>query len=137
MADLVVTEALVTSNNTTQTYRSYETDVAVTAGELLAEDTTTGNLILAVADTEDNARLVGVALTSSTGAGEFVVVAERGTYVTGATMVAGTYYVLSATAGKIAPFPDLITGNITSYAIMATSTTQAQIVLYNTTIVVA
>ncbi len=137
MADLTVTEALVTSNNTSQTYRSYETDVAITAGEVVAEDDTTGNLILAKADTEVNARMVGIALTSSVGAGGFIVVAERGLYVSGATMVAGTYYCVSGTDGKLAPFTDLTTGEYATYAIVAESTTEARVLPYATAIQVA
>ena len=137
MADLTVTAANVTSNNTSQTYRSYETDVAITAGEAVAEDPSTGNLVLAKADTENNAQLVGIALTTSSGAGEYIVVAERGLYVSGASMVAGTYYVVSGNAGKLAPFGDLTTGEYVTYAVVAESTSTARILPYSTAITVA
>tara|TARA_R110002020_G_C16254037_1_gene770021 strand:+ start:1174 stop:1587 length:414 start_codon:yes stop_codon:yes gene_type:complete len=137
MANLSVTEALVTSDNSLQTYRSYETDVAITAGQVVAEDPATGNLILANATTSDLANMVGIALTSSTGAGKFIVVAERGLYVAGATLVAGTYYCVSATNGSLAPFSDLTTGQFATYAIVAETTTQARVLPYITEIAVA
>ena len=136
MADLSVTESLVTPDNDSQTYRNYEVSEAITAGQAVAQDAA-GLLIKAIADTADNADVIGIAMTSATGTGEYVTVAERGSIVTGATMVAGQYYVLSATAGGIAPFSDLTTGDFATYVFVAESTTTARILRYETGIQVA
>ena len=126
MANLTVTAADVTSNNTTQSYRSYQAEEAITAGQAVRLNPTTGKLVLSQADTETNADFLGIAL-SSCGVDEYLVVAEAGSYISGATMVAGQYYVLSNTAGGLCPFTDLTTGQYATYAIFATSTTEATI----------
>ncbi len=136
MADLTITEANVTSSNASQTYRSYQCEVAITAGQVVRINGTTGKLILAQADSAENADMLGIAL-SGAGIDGYIVVAESSGYVSGATMVAGKYYVVSNTAGALAPFTDLTTGQFTTYAIYATSTTEAVIRRVATGIAVA
>ena len=80
--------------------------------------------------------MLGIAL-SGAGIDGYIVVAESSGYVSGATMVAGKYYVVSNTAGALAPFTDLTTGQFTTYAIYATSTTEAVIRRVATGIAVA
>ena len=136
MADLVVTEADVTSNNTTQTYRSYQAGEAITAGQVVRIDGATGKLVKSQADTADNADILGIAITSAA-LDEYLVIAEGGSYITGATMVAGQYYVVSNTAGSLCLFSDLTTGQYATYAIYATTTTAATIRRLETGVAVA
>ena len=136
MADLTVTEALVTSYNTTQNYRSYEAAEAITAGQLVYVNSA-GLVALADAGAVASAELLGVALTGAAAINKFLVVAEQGLYVSGATMVAGTYYAASDTAGGIAPFADIASSSYVSLAILAESTTEARILVYNSGVVKA
>lgn len=136
MANLTITAANVTSNNDTLSYRSYQAGEAITAGQVVRVDGTTGKLVLSQADTADNSTILGIALTSC-GTDEYLVIADSGSYVSGATMVAGTFYVVSNTAGALCPFTDLTTGQYASYAIYATTTTEATIRKIKTNVAVA
>ena len=130
MAELTVTESLVTSNNAVITYRSYLTSEAITAGELVtqASDST-----VSLADSSvDGDTILGVALTSATGTGEYIVVANGGEYIVGATLVAGQIYCLGPTPGKISLFSDLASSDYVRYLGYATDTTSLQIQINNT-----
>lgn len=134
MAELVITEADVTVDVGSQTYRSYETAEAITAGQLVYVNTDSK---LALVDTtaEASSEVLGVALTSSAADGDFIVVAEQGEYVVGATVVAGVYYCASSvTPGSICEFSDLVSSDYVSYCIVGTSTTTAEIRIYNSEI---
>ena len=131
MAELVITEADVTVDAGSQTYRSYETSEAITAGQLVYVNSDSK---LALVDTTASASstVLGVALTSSSADGDFIVVAEQGEYVVGATVVAGTYYTASSvTPGSICELSDLVSNDYVSYCIVGTSTTTANIRIYN------
>ncbi len=130
MAELTPTASLVTTNNATITYRSYLTSEAITAGELVtqASDSTISLADSSVAgDT-----VLGVALTSATGTGEYIVVATGGQYIVGDTLVAGQIYCLGPTPGKISLFSDLATSDYVRYIGYATSTTALRLQINNT-----
>ena len=104
--------------------------VAIDSGEVVYEDASNGGKFnLADADAEASAKAVGVAINDAA-AGEPCTVALPGSLitfgggaVTGAT--AGLTYVVSTTAGGIAPVGDLSSGdyvrNILKFATTATA----------------
>lgn len=136
MAELIITEANVTSQLTGTTYRSYETLEAITAGQLVyqASDSTIGLADAASAVDPVKQFVLGVALSSSTGANEYIVVAKNGEYVVGAAVVAGQMYCLGPTAGGISLFSDLDVGqsDVVSYLGYALDTTSLRIQTNNT-----
>jgi hypothetical protein len=110
MADLTVTAASVLWTSGTK-----QTGVAgatVTAGQAVYLDSTTSTLKLAQADgTAAEADAVGVALHAA-GSGQPLVYASQGAVINiGATTTKATTYVVSATAGGVAPQADLISTN--------------------------
>jgi hypothetical protein len=110
MADLTVTAASVLWTSGTK-----QTGVAgatVTAGQAVYLDSTTSTLKLAQADgTAAEADAVGVALHAA-GSGQPLVYAAQGAVINiGATTTKATTYVVSATAGGVAPQADLISTN--------------------------
>jgi hypothetical protein len=110
MADLTVTAASVLWTSGTK-----QTGVAgatVTAGQAVYLDSTTSTLKLAQSDgTAAEADAVGVALHAA-GSGQPLVYASQGAIINiGATTTKATTYVVSATAGGVAPQADLISTN--------------------------
>jgi hypothetical protein len=79
------------------------TDVAISAGQVVAIQAGTGKAILADADTVTGAaNVIGFALEASTGtAGEIISVAQAGSLGGFTALSAGSEYFLSATAGGI------------------------------------
>lgn len=53
----------------------------------------------------------GIAVDSAPGAGQYFTILQSGEINLGATVTAGVVYVVSANAGKIAPYTDLASGN--------------------------
>jgi hypothetical protein len=100
----------------------------ITAGEPLYKDTN-GNLQLAGAGgAAVIAVVVGISLNGAS-AGQPVAYAPTGSVLTiNAVMTAGQTYVLSATAGKIAPVSDLATGNYVTHLGVAASTTSLPLI---------
>jgi hypothetical protein len=110
MADLTVTAASVLWTSGTK-----QTGVAgatVTAGQAVYLDSTTSTLKLAQSDgTAAEADAVGVALHAA-GSGQPLVYASQGALINiGATTTKATTYVVSATAGGVAPQADLVSTN--------------------------
>jgi hypothetical protein len=121
MADLSITAANVL-------YASGEKSAgtagaSVTAGQALYLDSATGTLKLAQCDgTAAEADVKGIALNSA-GTGQPVVYAVNGSAINiGATTSKATVYVLSATAGGVAPLADLASGNKIVHLGYATAT---------------
>jgi hypothetical protein len=110
MADLTVTAASVLWTSGTK-----QTGVAgatVTAGQGIYLDSTTTTLKLAQSDgTAAEADAVGIALHAA-GSGQPLVYASQGAVINiGATTTKATTYVVSATAGGVAPQADLVSTN--------------------------
>lgn len=84
--------------------------VAITAGQLVYYDTTTGTYKLTDSDALATSQVAGVALDGAA-AGQPVVIQDKGTVTIGATIAAGVAYVASQTAGGISPLADLLTGD--------------------------
>lgn len=83
----------------------------ITAGQSLYYDTTAGTYKLADANASAaTGSLDGIALTGGS-SGQPVKILTDGNYNPGGTVVVGTIYVLSATAGAICPAADLASGH--------------------------
>jgi hypothetical protein len=109
MADVVVTAANVQKDATTRIAQGIF-GATVTAGQTVYLDAADGKWKLADANASAiTAALVGVALNGGAD-GQPGFIAIGGNFNPGFTAVVGTIYVLSATAGGIAPAADLLTG---------------------------
>lgn len=123
MADLTITAtSVVPGSNAVK-----ETGVAlstITAGQVVYRDPTT--LKFAPADANSATAAIraayGIALNGAA-AGQPVTVQTDGDITIGATLVVGVVYVLSATAGGIAPAADVADGDYVSVIGTPTSTT--------------
>lgn len=92
---------------------------------------TTGQALIADAnDTATKAEVVGIALQDAA-AGQPVRLMTSGTLAFGTVLTAGTVYVVSATAGAIAPYADLTTNDFVSILGVATSTSNLRVNLIN------
>jgi hypothetical protein len=109
MADVSVTPSAVQKTATTIVER-YVAAVTITAGATVYKDANNGNrATLGDADlSQAAAAVVGMALDGGD-AGQTIEVATGGDVTLNAGLVAGTVYVQSATAGKIAPSADMDT----------------------------
>jgi hypothetical protein len=110
MADLTITVANVASGTGAQTSDG-TAGGSITQGDAVYQDATDSNKwkradanLSAAASTA-----IGIALNAAE-AGQPVRIQVGGEMNVGATLAVGTIYVLSATAGKIAPSTDLTTG---------------------------
>jgi hypothetical protein len=125
MADLSITVAsLATATNTVK-------DVSKNAGEAVAQgkavyfDSTLQQWLLADSNhaTAAKRRATGIALNTTTAAGQPIAVATGGDLTLGATLTAGSRYYVSGTAGGICPEADLTTGMEVSLIGIAKSAT--------------
>jgi hypothetical protein len=107
MADLSITAAnVIKTASNVETGTAY---VALTAGQVLYKRSADQKLALAQADgTVEEATVAGIALHAAA-ANQPISYAVSGTLNIGAT-TAKTFYYLSATAGGLAPFADLTSG---------------------------
>lgn len=110
-ADVTITAASVVPSSSAKTIRR-EAGVALTAGQLVYVEYSTNQFKLADANsaTAEVRRVAGIVVTSGA-AGTIVSAVTRDYDLTlGGTTAKGTVYLLSATAGGIAPLADLTTG---------------------------
>ena len=109
MADLSVTAASVATTSTQ--YRDVVAGATITAGQTIYLDSTDSDKAkLADANgSSATAVLVGIALHGAS-SGQPLRIQTGGTITIGATTIKGTVYILSATAGGIAPHSDLANG---------------------------
>jgi len=105
--------------------RSATAGATITAGKMVYKSATDQKLYLADCDSATAAvrDCVGIALVSSAAGAPCAYVIEDPALVIGATVTNGTIYVLSATAGGIAPAADLTTGWYATVVCVGTSTT--------------
>lgn len=120
MADLVLTAASVLASSDATT-ESGTAGATITAGQVVALNTTTGKYVLADADGAGIDRPRGIALNSASD-GQPLKIAKAGNVTLGAVLTAGVDYYLSPTPGGIAPRADVLTGDIVSSLGIATST---------------
>lgn len=112
MADITVTAANVAkvSGATTETGTAGAT---ITAGKSVYKRNSDSKWLLAQCDgTDEEAGSAGVGIAlNGCSDGQPITVLTAGDITIGATVVAGTCYFVSATAGGICPHADLVTGN--------------------------
>lgn len=102
--------------------------VAISGGQAVYEDlSNSGKFNLADADVEASAKMIGIAVGDAA-AGEYCTIALVGSVITtagGASFTKGVVYYVSTTAGGLAPFADLASGDYVTLAVLALSTTTA------------
>lgn len=108
---------------------------AITAGQAIYFDRTTDTYKLADADTEAEAKVAGMAV-SSVAAGQIVTFQRTGTYTVGGTVVKGTPYFLGTTPGSIVPFADLVSGDYVTLLGYGASTSTIKLAIHATGITI-
>lgn len=122
MADLTITAAnVIPSSGARRSEYFIDTGVTVTAGQAVYVDTTSGKLKLADADAAASALALGIAELGGSPGQKIPVVYEDDAFTAGATLVVGETYVVSTTAGGIAPLSDLAAGDFTTILGIATT----------------
>lgn len=111
MADLTITAANVVPDSGARVARGYAGE-AITAGDVVYLDTVNNEYLLADADSATAAANSpsGIALNGASD-GQPVAVLVHGDVTLGSVLTAGVAYYLSATAGGIAPYADLVSGD--------------------------
>lgn len=137
MADLTITAANVIKG----TGASTKTGVAgatITAGQTVYMDASDSNKIkLADANASSaTAACIGIALHAAL-AGQPITYQDSGIIALGSILTAGAVYVLSATAGGIAPVADLTTGWRSSVLGIAKSTGNLELGIHNSDTAIA
>lgn len=128
MADISITAANVVRVSGEQV--SGVAGATITAGQPVYLDSTTSTYLLSDANASGKDAVSGIALNGAA-AGQPLVVAKSGSVLTiGATVVVGTIYVLSATAGGICPASDLATGHKTTVLGVATTAARLQLNIF-------
>lgn len=122
MADLTITAASVAKDTATAQTASGIAGETITAGMALYQLASDSKLYKADANSAAAIGVIGVSLHASL-AGQPIVYQTSGKITIGATVAVGTIYVLSATAGGIAPSTDLASGWYTGIVGVATTTT--------------
>lgn len=109
MADLTITVSQVLGDASQQHQKTKIAGVAITAGQAVYYDDAAGNLKLADANALASSKAVGIALHAAA-AGQPCTYQYDGdvTLGAGAAPVVGTIYCVSAGAGGICPWADLV-----------------------------
>lgn len=131
MADVTITAAsVIPSSGARRILKVIDTGVTVTAGQTVYVDATSGKLKLADADALATADALGIAENGG-GAGQSInVVYEDNDFTAGGTLVVGETYVVSTTAGGIAPIGDLASGDFTTILGIAKSASKLNLRLF-------
>lgn len=134
--DLIITPANVAPGTNALTGDgTADAGVTTTAGQPVYLDTTTNKLKLSDNNLAGAQSVTGVTLNGSS-PGQPVKYQYSGQINLGATLVAGTIYVLSANTGKIAPAADLASGNTVCIIGVAISASLLQMNIFNSGAVV-
>lgn len=129
MANLTVTPANVKATSTTL-IKTAMAAAAITAGQSVYVDGTTGKVGLADADLAGANIGAGIALGGAA-VDQYVSYAVGGQIAMGATLVKGTTYVVSATAGGVAPQADLVGGATVAILGVAADATYLNVIPLN------
>lgn len=121
MANISVTAANVIDQAGATILNGYRAGATITAGQPVYLDSATLTWKLGQATSQTLALIKGIALGGAS-SGQWLAVQTDGDINLGATLVATTSYVVSATAGAIAPQVDIITPNWVSLIGQAIST---------------
>ncbi len=132
MADLTITAANV---GAVTGYRSVPViyGAAVAHGEPVYKKSSDSKYY--PADAATNPEAIGIALTPGFAADDVGIILTAGPLYLGAILTAGEHYVVSATAGKIAPRGDLIATNTLTSLGIALSTTVLDVQINQTGVV--
>jgi hypothetical protein len=84
---------------------------ALTQGQVVYLDAADSKVKLSDANVTAAAQVLGIVVAQTTATDQKTLVVSSGEITLGATLVAGTNYYLSATAGAICPEADLTTGD--------------------------
>lgn len=125
MAVLTITAANVAKGASANT-KSGTAGAAITQGQPIYLDATTSTLFPADADALASAAVVGIALNAAA-TGQPVTYQTSGPITIGATVVTGTAYYASTTAGGVCLESDLASGDFATFLGFATSTTVIRI----------
>lgn len=129
MADLTITAANVSPVSDCTINRNFNAGATITAGQTVYFDDATSTWKLADANASATTSVLGGVAMNGASSGQPLAVATGGTIAIGATVTVGEIYVLSGTAGGIAPEGDGVTGWYTS--IVGVGVTSARIKLVN------
>ena len=121
MANLTITAANVAPGAGAKT-KSGTAGAAITQGQPVYLDATAITILPADADVLASAAVVGVALNAAS-TGQPVTYQTSGPITIGATVVVGTAYYASTTAGSVCLESDLASGDFATFIGFATSTT--------------
>lgn len=123
MSDITITAASVSKQGTTAAVETGTAGASITAGQAVYKDATDNKFKLADSNSATAAarEFYGIALHASAD-GQPLSVMTSGDINIGATVAVGTIYVLSGTAGGIAPAADLASGMYTSVIGVAITT---------------
>ncbi len=131
MADLTITAASVVKG-ANAVLEAGTSGATITAGQVVYRDSSYKyQLCDADSATADAKKIRGVALNGASD-GQPLTILKDGEVTIGATLVAGTTYVLSDTAGGIAPQADLGSGDDVSILGSAKSTSIISVKINNT-----
>lgn len=130
MADVTVTAANVVAGNVTLSKGT--AGETITQGQVLYKKAADSKLYKADADAGSaESTVVGIAVTAGV-LDETIHYQTSGTIDIGGTVTKGLIYVLSGTAGGVAPSADLAAGDYTSILGVASSATNIDISINNT-----
>ncbi len=132
MADLVITAASVTAADGAVSKQEWVAGETITAGQSVYIDTTNSNVaMLAQSDgVALEATAKGIALNGAA-ATQPVNIAVSGDMDLGVVLVVGETYVVSQTAGGIAPIADLAVGDFVSHLGIATAADNLKLAITN------
>jgi hypothetical protein len=130
MADLTITAANVKALSTA-TKKQVTAGVAVTAGQVVALDSTTGTYKLCDVNsgTADLRKPKGIALHAAA-ADQPLTILTRGKITIGATVAVGVTYYASGTGGGIRQAADNTTGDYVAEVGIGVSTTQIDVLFH-------
>ncbi len=133
MADLSITAASIVPASNAVKDVSHNSGEAIGQGKSVYFDSSLQQWLLTDANhaTVAKHKATGFALSATTAAGQPIAVQTGGDVTPGATLVAGSRYYASATAGGIAPEADLTTTWEVSLIGIAKSTTLLQLIFAN------
>ena len=135
MADLVITTADLELNNSRSRPTTVQAGLAVSIGQAIYLDTTTGKYSPADADLSATADVAGIAITSADADG-YLSMLSTTDLILGATLVTGDPYFLSTNAGSICSHSDLGAGDYVTLIGFASSTSVLELDITATGIVI-
>lgn len=123
MADYSTTAASVLASGTAQKVRTGLAGETIVAGQPLYIDSADGDSLKLARATSAKYQCVGISTSGAADGQPVAYVSADVAFVFGATLAIGDVVVVSATAGKFAPYGDLVSGDYVCILGAAISTT--------------